>query len=70
MRPYRQNSPRSYSDVSVMHAVSRVPSSRPHPMPSRIATGMKSISHANTRVSHGVYASAGSAGPAAADEGA
>jgi len=52
--PVAQNSPRLYSDVSVMHAVSRVPSSRPHPMPSRIASGMKSISHADTRVSHGV----------------
>ena len=52
--PVAQNSPRLYSEVSVTHAVSRVPSSRPHPMPSTIAKGMMSISHANTRVCHGV----------------
>ena len=31
--PVAQNSPRSYSDESVMHAVSRVPTKSSHPMP-------------------------------------
>ena len=52
--PVAQNSPRSYSDVSVMHAVSRVPIRRSHPMPYTMKIGMESMSHANTRVSHGV----------------
>jgi hypothetical protein len=35
----------------------------PYAMPSTMNTGRLSITHANTRVNHGVYASGGSAGP-------
>ena len=52
-----------------MHWLSAVPNAMPYAMPRTMNTGTVSMSHAKTRVNHGVYASFGMAGTGGAGGG-
>ena len=54
-----QTPPKSYSELFDTQVVLDEAIMIPNPMASIRATGMKSISDANTRVNHGVYADCG-----------